>query len=110
MLFRPEEVHGASGIRNILDPPPEGDSHIPLDTLRLGAENLPVTDLDLKRPSAVEAGRINLDNFPGEEPADRQRFKPSLPIPFLLPIDRDPVLRRQVVKRGKGRNVVRVGE
>jgi hypothetical protein len=94
MLFRPEEVHSASGIGNIFHPPPEGDGHISRDSFRIGAENLPVADLDLKGLSAVKTGRIDLYDLPWEKPADRQRFKPSLPKPFLLPINRDAILCR----------------
>jgi hypothetical protein len=70
MLFRPEEVHRASGIRRVFKPLPKGHCYIGHQTLRLSSENLPIADLDTDRKSAIETGSIDLDYFPGKEPAD----------------------------------------
>jgi hypothetical protein len=35
VLFRPEEVHGASGIRSVLEPLPERNCHITHHILRV---------------------------------------------------------------------------
>jgi hypothetical protein len=70
MLFRPEEVHRASGIRSVFKPLPKGHRHISHQALGLGSENLPIADLDLDRMSTIETGSIDLDGFSWEEPAD----------------------------------------
>jgi len=49
-------------------------------------EDLAVSHTDAYRFVAVEAGAVDLDFLAGVEPADRQRLKPSLPVPFLFPI------------------------
>jgi len=108
MLFRPEEVHGASGIGSIFGPFPEWHSHIPHQTLRISPQDLPVADLHLDGLAAVKTGCIDLDYFAREEPADRQRFEPSLAEPFLLPFDGDAVLGGKVVKWGEGGDIVRI--
>jgi hypothetical protein len=42
MLFRPEEVHGASGITDIFIPLPEWNSHVCHDAVRLGNLYFPI--------------------------------------------------------------------
>jgi hypothetical protein len=108
MLFRPEEVHRASGIGSVFKPFPKGHSHIAHQTFRLGSKNFSITDLHPIREPTIEAGSIDLDRFPWKEPADRQRFEPSLAKPFLLPLDGDPVLSGKIVKWGKGGDVVSI--
>ena len=110
MLFRPEEVHGASGIGNILRPPPIRYGHIPHKAFGFGTQDFPVADLHAYREATVKTGSIDLHRFTRKEPADRQRFKPSLPKPFLLTVDGDPVLGGEVVKGSKRGDVVRTGE
>jgi hypothetical protein len=70
MLFRPEEVHRASGIGSVFKPLPKGHSHIPHQTFRLGSKDLPVADLHPNRESTIETGSIDLDCFPWKEPAN----------------------------------------
>jgi hypothetical protein len=36
VLLRPEEIHGASGVGNVLGPPPEGYRHISHQALGFG--------------------------------------------------------------------------
>ena len=55
---------------------------------------------------AVQTGRVHPHCFAWEEPADRQRFKPSLCEPFLLPVDRNAVLVRQVIKGGNRNDLI----
>jgi hypothetical protein len=70
MLFRPEEVHRASGIGGVFKPLPKGHSHIPHQTFRLGSKDLPIADLHLNQEPTIETGSIDLDCFPWKEPAD----------------------------------------
>jgi len=109
MLFRPEEVHRASGIGGIFKPLPERHGHVGHQTFRLGSKDLPVSNLHSNRKPAIETGDIDLNRFSGEEPADRQRFKTSLAEPFLLSFNGDSILSRKVVERGKRGDVIRVG-
>ncbi len=51
--------------------------------------------------SAIQTRKVDSDRFPWEQPADRQRLESSLTEPFLLAIDGDPVLGREIVKRRK---------
>jgi len=64
MLFRPEEVHGASGIGNVFHPPPERYGYVSHETLRIGAEDFPVPDLYPDRKPAIQTGGIYLHRFP----------------------------------------------
>jgi hypothetical protein len=107
MLFRPEEVHGASGIARIFKPFPEGHGDIglvPSCFLLIHDDTIP--DLNTERLTTVQAGRIYDHFFAGEKPADRQRFKGSLAEPFLLTFNGDAVLGGQIVERGKGNDVI----
>jgi hypothetical protein len=70
MLFRPEEVHRASGIRRVFKPLPIGHRHIGHQILRLSSENLAIADLDPDRKSTIETRSIDLNCFSWEEPAD----------------------------------------
>jgi hypothetical protein len=70
MLFRPKEVHRASGIRGIFKPLPKRNSHICHQTFGFGSKELPVPDLHLHREPTIETGSIDLDCFPWKEPAD----------------------------------------
>jgi hypothetical protein len=101
VLFRPEEVHGASCIGHILKPFPERNSHVAHQTLRFSPTDDPVTDFYPKGETAIQAGGIDPDCFSRKEPADRQRLKPSLAKPLLLSIDGNSVLGREIVERGK---------
>ena len=110
MPFRPEESHRASGIGYVLEPLAEGDRHIPNQSLRFGSEDLPVPHFHDNRLSAVQAGGFDENFFPWEKPADRQRFKASLSVPFLLVVDRNAVLSGQVVEGCERGDVVRPRE
>jgi len=70
MLFRPEEVHRASGIGSVFKPLPKGHSHISHQTFRLGSKDLTIADLHLNREATIETGSIDLDGFLRKEPAD----------------------------------------
>jgi len=109
MLFRPEEVHRASGIGGIFKPLPEGHSHIRHETFGIGSNDLPVADLHSNREPTVETGSIDLNCFSGEEPADCQRFKTSLTEPFLLSFNGNSILSGKVVERGKRDDIIGMG-
>ncbi|OGP77641.1 MAG: hypothetical protein A2V86_06475 [Deltaproteobacteria bacterium RBG_16_49_23] len=51
-----------------------------------------------------------MNRLPGKKPADRQRFKSSLAEPFLLTLNGNTVLRREVVKGSERSDKVCVGE
>ena len=108
MLFRPEEVHRASGIGTVFKPFPEGHSHIRHKTLRIGSKDLPVANLDSNREPTIKTRSVDLNCFPREEPADCQRFECSLTKPFLLPFNRDSVLSGKIVEWGKRADVIRM--
>ncbi len=104
MLFRPEEIHCASGIGRVFEPFPEGNSDISDHAFRFRAQDAAVTHFQNNRKSAVKTWTIHPNRLAGEKPADRQRFKASLAEPFLLAVYGYPVLGWQVVERSKGRN------
>jgi hypothetical protein len=102
ILFRPEEIHGASGIGNIFEPFSKRDRGISDQSSGFRAEQNPVLHFHPNRQAAIQAGRLDPDRFPGKKPADRQRFKPSLPEPFLPAVNGDAVLGGKIIKRRKG--------
>jgi hypothetical protein len=109
MLFRPEEKHGASGIGDILEPISKWDWSIGYQAFGIGLLNITIFHLNSDRLPTIKTGRINLHNFSGEQPTDRQGFESSLGEPFLLPFNSNSILCWEVVKRGKGDNIVRIG-
>ncbi len=109
MFFRPEEVHGASGIAEVFVPPPKGHSHVPHDIFRFGNQDVSILDLDTNHQPAIQTGAVDPYSLARKEPADRQRFEASLAKPFLLAIDGNSVLGREIVKGGKRGNKVCLG-
>jgi hypothetical protein len=110
MLFRPEEIHGASGKSRILKPFPERDGDVGRVSLRfLEIEEPAILKHNLEGLAAIQTGEIHRHRLAGEEPADRQRFKGSLAEPFLLTFDRDAVLGGKIVERRKRDDVVGPG-
>jgi len=101
VFFRPEESHGASGIARVLPPLGKGKGHVTDQTFRIGFKEIPIADLDMNRFSTVQTWGIYLDNLTREKPADRQRLKRSLGKPFLMTLNRDKKLGREVVERRK---------
>ena len=106
MLFRPEEIHGASGIRKVFVPFPHGNSHISHHPFRLIPEENAIFYIHPHRQPAIQAGRIDPNGLPGKKPADCQRFKSSLTKPLLVTIDRQAVLGRKIVEGGEGADIV----
>jgi len=71
VLFRPEEVHGASGTGSVLEPLPEGHSHVSNYIPGFYPQNDPIADLHLNGLSAIEARGIDSNRFARKKPADR---------------------------------------
>jgi hypothetical protein len=106
MLFRPEEIHGASGIREVVEPLPKRDGCISNQTFRFGPLEFTILHYHSDRRSTVKTRSIDLDTFAWKKPADRQRLEPSLAEPFLLTFNGDAILGGKVVERGKRGDVV----
>ncbi|MDQ1239130.1 MAG: hypothetical protein QG577_1315, partial [Thermodesulfobacteriota bacterium] len=98
VFFRPEEIHCASGIWDVVEPLPERDSHISSQAFRFDVKKNPIANLHTNRKPTIKTWTIYTDRFPWKEPADRQRLKSSLPEPLLLSIHANPVLGGQVVE------------
>ncbi len=101
MFFRPEEIHGASGKGDVIAPLPEGDRHICHQSLGFALQDHSIPDFHTDGLPAIQTGRIDPDRLTRKQPADRQRFKPSLAEPLLLAVNSDTILRGEVVKRSK---------
>jgi hypothetical protein len=71
MLFRPEEIHGTSGIGQVFEPLPERDASICDQTFRFCSLYHPVFHFNFNRRSAVKTWSIDLDCFSRKKPADR---------------------------------------
>jgi hypothetical protein len=106
MLFRPEEIHGASGVGQIVEPLFEGNGGVSHDALWLCLLNRPVHHLHPDGSTAIQAGRIDPHAFSRKKPADRQRFEPSLGGPLLLAVDRDAVLGGDMAEGREGTDVI----
>lgn len=106
MPFRPEEVHGRSGISDVFKPFPERNGHIGHVSGGFFIQDPAVPEHDLKRFTTVQTGEIHRYRFAREEPADRQRFESSLAEPFLPAVDGDAVMGGEVVEGCKGDDVV----
>jgi len=110
MLFRPEEIHGTSGVREIVEPIPKGYRYISHYTFRIRILNYAILHLHSDRRTAIQTGSINPDCFSREKPADRQRFESSLAEPLLLAVNCDAVLGGKVVEGRKRGDVVGIGK
>jgi len=106
MPFRPEEIHGASGVRQVVEPIPEGDRRISHYSFRLGFLDRSVPHFNPNLRAAIQTGRFDLHRFSWKEPADRQRLESSLAEPFLLAVYSDAVLGWKVAKWRKRADVV----
>lgn len=102
MLFRPEEIHPPSAKGDAFARTADGTVGVTHHRVGLDGEDLLVSHLDHERLSAIQAQSIHSNRLVGEQPADRQRFKPSLGEPFLMTLDGDAVLCGQIVERRKG--------
>jgi len=109
VLFRPEEVHGASGIGKVFNPPPERDSDITDDLIGTFAHDFPIPGFYEERLSAIQTGGVHPHRFTRKKPADRQRFKTSLAEPSLLTVKGNAVLGGKIIKRGERGDEIRSG-
>ena len=87
---------------SVFKPFPERYGHIGHESNGFLIQNLPVPDNHPEGVTAIQAREFQRQCFAREKPADRQRFKGSLAEPFLLTVNGDPVLGRQVIERGEG--------
>ena len=110
MLFRPEEIHCASGKREVFPPLPKRNRHIGHDAFRIGMKYAPVSNFYGNGESAVQTWTIDTNRLARKKPADRQRFKASLAEPLLLTVHGNPVLSGQVVERGEGGDQTCIGK
>ena len=110
MLFRPEEIHGTSGVREIVEPIPKGNGYIPHYAFRFSIPDYAILHFHSDRRTTIQTGSINPDCFSREKPADRQRFESSLAEPFLLAINSDAVLGGKIVEGRKRGDVVGIGK
>jgi hypothetical protein len=108
MLFRPEEIHGASGVWQPFQPAGEGDGHISRDALRGGGGYLAILHFHVKRQAAVKTGSSDLHRLAREEPAYSQRLEASLGEPFLFTRHGNAVLGGKVAEGRKAADVVRI--
>jgi hypothetical protein len=70
------------------------------NSLGLCCQNLPIPYLDAGGFSAVQTRGIDSDGFSRKQPADRQRFKRSLPEPLLLTINGEAELILKTIEGG----------
>jgi hypothetical protein len=110
MLFRPEEIHGRSGIGNIFEPFTEWYRYISHQPWWLRLEDFTILHFHLDGLPTIQTRCVNLHLFSGKQPANCQRLKTSLAEPFLLTVDGDAILGGKIVKRCKGSNEIRIRE
>ncbi len=109
MLFRPKEMDAASRAWPVLCPFPYRDIDVTPHFMRALVFYDPVAHNNAHGLTAVQTGGVDLNRFTREDPADRQGFEASLSKPFLLPVDRDAVLCRQVVEWREGSDQIGIG-
>jgi hypothetical protein len=109
VFFRPEEVHGTSGVGYVEDPLSYGDGDMANQFFRFFNLNLAVLNLNMNRFTTIETYRINSYRLTRKKPADRQRFKRSLAKPLLFAVNGQAVIGRQIIERGKGYDVIGLG-
>ena len=110
MLFRPEEIHGTSGIGQVGEPILKGNRGISHDTFRFSFQDCAILHFHSDWRTAIQTGSIDLHCFTREKPADRQRFESSLAEPLLLAVDGDTVLGGQAAERRERADVVGIGK
>lgn len=69
MLFRPEELHEASGIGSVQIPITKGQRAVGDDAVGIAILDDPVLDLHLDGRTTIETRSIYLNGFAWEEPA-----------------------------------------
>ena len=101
MFFRLEEIHCASGIRQVIPPLPKRNRHVCGNAFRGGLKNGPVSNFYANVESTVQTRAIDTNRFTWKQPADCQRFKASLAEPLLLAVHSNSVLSGQIVEWGE---------
>ncbi len=82
---------------------------MPDDRNVIGIQDQPITHFYGNTLIAIKAWVVDSHPLAGEQPADRQRIKASLPEPLLLTLHSDTVLSRDIGKRRNGFDQVTVG-
>ncbi len=111
MLFRPEEVHPASGLppRGFAGQHPgEADVYVADNSLRIDFENSIISHPQENWLPTIQATRIYAYLGAGKKPAHGQRFQASLAVPLLLPPYGDEVMGGHIRKRCPRLHVIRV--
>jgi hypothetical protein len=72
MIFRPEEIHCASGIRDVVPPLPKRNRNIGCDAFWIGMKYASVSNFYGNGESAVQTWAIDANRFSWKKPADRQ--------------------------------------
>src|SRR5262245_48926395 len=109
MLFRPEEVHAASGhtpgyfSRQNLG---EGDIHMSHGRRWIDFQDILVTHADENGLPTIQATGVDTDLSTREEPAHGQHFEPSLAVPILVPLYSHKIMGRYIRKRRPGLDVI----
>ena len=106
MIFRPEEVHGASGMGKAVHPLGKWHRHIAHDSFGFGFYENAIPKFHLDRGTAIKAGSVDPDQLSRKKPANCQRLEASLTKPFFFAIDGDTILGRQVAEGGKAADIV----
>jgi hypothetical protein len=109
MFFRPEEMDATSGIGPVLCPLMQWDIDISVHSGRSLVFNDSIAHYHEHGFATIQTGSVNLNRLTRKHPADRQGFEPSLREPFLVSVDSNTVLRRQVIKGCKGSDQVCIG-
>ena len=101
MLFRPEEIHGASGVCPVFHPFSQGECNITHYFCGFGLYDIPISQFHNHRIAAIQTNAVNSDGLPWKQPANCQRFKSSLAEPYLLAVNGNPVLSRNITEGRK---------
>jgi hypothetical protein len=108
MFFRPEEVHARSAVGAGFDRTAHLAVGVTHDGFGLNGEKDFVFHLNYHGLPAIQTIGLQTNFLAGKQPANRQRFEPSLGEPFLLTVYGHPVLGGLVVEGWKGGDPIRL--
>ncbi len=109
MLFRPEEIHTASGLapgyftfQNFS----KRDIHVSHGRRRIDFQDILVPHADKDGFSTIQTTGIDTNLSSREKPAHGQHLDPSLAVPLLLPLYGHQMMSRYIGKRRPGLDVI----
>jgi hypothetical protein len=109
VFFRPEEIHAASShtpgqfsLQNL----GERDIHVSYDRRWINLQDLLVTHADEDGFTTIQTTGVDTDLRTREKPAHGKRFKSSLAVPLLFPIDAHKIMGRYIRKGRPGLDVI----